>query len=397
MKYPRLLKISTLILISFVFIPAYCQSLSTQSTKKYWSIDAFYQFGKVLPTNKFVKGVNANADEIDDFQALSVQLTYQTNGKHLWERAYNFPKWGGGLYVGDFFDKVEIGYPIALYGFFVAPFKRWPKSSINYKLGFGFTFNWEAYNASDNRYNIATGAGETVYIDLGMHYEYNFTGRLSADVGFSLSHFSNGALKKPNFGFNTLAPRLRLRYDLQDARPVSSRQMIAAYDKHFEYNFSVFVGTKQVFFDTANVELKKKYSGVYFPIFGISAVANYQVSYKSKLGAGITFAYNGTVNAQLDVQDGEVDEIEVPFTDHVAVSIYPSYELVVNRMSLILQPGFYVIRKRIPGKDTWVYYRIGLKCHISEQLFAGINLRANSLKESDFIEWSVGYRLIRKH
>lgn len=364
--------------------------------KKYWSIGAFYQLGKVLPTNKFVRGVNTNADAIDDVQAFSIQATYQTNGKHLWERLYNFPRWGGGVYVGDFFNRQEIGYPIALYGFFSAPFHRWGKSSLNYELAFGFTFNWEAYNASDNRYNIAIGAGETVYIDLGMNYEYDFTGRLSADLGFSVTHFSNGALKKPDFGFNTLAPRLRLRYDLQQDTPSFDRQKMPDYDPRFEYNFSAFAGTKQVFFDTANVSLKKRYSGVYFPIVGISTVANYQISHKSKLGIGTSFVYNGTVNAQLDVQNGEVDEVEVPFGNHLAVSVYPSYELVVNRLSLVLQHGFYVLRKKIPGKPARVYYRIGLKYHFSEPFFAGINLRANSLKQSDFIEWTVGYRLLSK-
>ena len=110
----------------------------------------------------------------------------------------------------------------------------------------------------------------------------------------------------------------------------------------------------------------------------------------------MTFAYNGTVNAQLDVQDGELDEVEEPFRSHLAISVYPSYELVVNRLSLVLQPGFYVARKKIPGQKSAVYYRIGLKYHLSKNFFAGINLRASSLKESDFIEWNVGYRLLKR-
>nr|WKN36153.1 acyloxyacyl hydrolase [Tunicatimonas sp. TK19036] len=363
--------------------------------KKYWSIGVFYQLGTVLPTNKFVRGTNAAVDAIDDFQAFSAQLAYQTNGKHVWEQRYHFPRWGGGVYIADFFNRKELGYPIALYGFFIGPFRRWEKSSFNYSLSFGFTFNWEPFNAKDNQYNIAIGAGETAYIDLGMNYEYNFTETLSGDLGFSVTHFSNGALKKPNFGLNVLAPRLRLRYNLQEDTPTFDKSAFPEYRARFEYDFSAFAGTKQVFIDTSNVDLKKKYSGVYFPIVGFSAVANYHVSYKSKLGVGATLAYNGTLNAQLDVQDGELDDIDVPFVSHLAMSVYPSYELVVHRVSLMLQPGFYILRKKIPDVNSWVYYRIGIKYHMWENFFIGINLRANSLKESDFIEWSVGYRLLR--
>ena len=399
MNFTSLIKNFLITIVLFFATVSHSKSQSADTAvvmKKYWSIGAFYQLGKVLPTNKFVRGTNYAADAIDDVQAISAQFAYQTNGKHGWEHLYNFPRWGGGVYVGDFFNAQEIGYPVALYGFFIAPFARWSNSSLNYEISFGFTFNWEAFNATDNRYNIAIGAGETAYIDLGMNYEYNFPGRFSTDVGFSVTHFSNGALKKPNFGFNTLAPRLRLRYDLQEDNPSFGRSALPDYDPQFEYNFSVFAGTKQVFFDTSNVDLKKRYSGVYFPILGISSVANYQVTYKSKLGIGVNLAYNGTVNAQLDVQDGELDEVEEPFRSHLAISVYPSYELVVNRLSLVLQPGFYIARKKIPGQKSLVYYRIGLKYHLSANFFAGINLRASSLKESDFIEWSVGYRLFRK-
>ena len=47
--------------------------------------------------------------------------------------------------------------------------------SFDYNLGFGFTMNWESFEVSQNTYNIALGAEQSVYIDFGpeMNYRLN--------------------------------------------------------------------------------------------------------------------------------------------------------------------------------------------------------------------------------
>jgi hypothetical protein len=39
------------------------------------------------------------------------------------------------------------------------------------------------------------------------------------------------------------------------------------------------------------------------------------------------------------------------------------------------------------------YQRIGLKYHIFENIFAGINVRAYDFSIADYIEWNIGYRI----
>jgi hypothetical protein len=83
-------------------------------------------------------------------------------------------------------------------------------------LGFGATFNWQAFNPLTNKYNVAIGAGESFLIDAGLNFDYQLTNRINLSLGFSLTHFSNGALKKPNFGINTIAPKVSLKYNFRD-------------------------------------------------------------------------------------------------------------------------------------------------------------------------------------
>ncbi len=361
-------------------------------SRRLLALQAVYQNGYVFATNPFLKGINAEAEKIKAFQAFSVKLSLQTTGKNNWEQLYNFPQYGIGLYVADFYNPGEIGIPIAVYGFFNAPFKRWDKLSFNYEIGFGATFNWRAYNPVTNQYNIAIGAGTSFLIDAGLNLEYLLTKRIEFAAGFSLTHFSNGALRKPNFGINTFAPKVSLKYKFFD-KPVFVSQAISKFIPENEWLISAYGGIKNVIFDSVSLPVLEKYEGLYFPVFGISSTFNRQVSHKSKIGFGATLSYNGAVNAQAVIENNELEAVDSKFSDKILLSIYPSYELVINRASLILQPAFYIYHKKLTNQSPVFHQRIGLKYLITDHIFIGITLVDYKFHVSDFIEWNIGYRI----
>lgn len=375
---------------------AQSRSDSTQSANenlhKPLALHVMYQDGYVFATNPFLKGINSNHVRIDDFRALSLKLSWQTTGSKLWEECYKYPYYGLGLYAADFYDPKEIGYPVAVYGFFNAPFIRMQRFAFTYEIGFGATFNWKAYNPVSNQYNVAIGAGESFFIDAGLNLQYVVFKKITLDAGFSLTHFSNGALRKPNFGINTVAPKLSLMYNFSQPL-VFKQQAIPAYRPENEWIVSVYGGVKNVIFDSVNLPVMEKYEGLYFPVFGISTTFNRQVSYKSKLGFGATLTYNGAVNAQAAVENNELEARSSRPGDKILLSIYPSYELVVNKVSLVLQPAFYIYRKKLINQSPAFHQRIGLKYHISDRLFVGITLVDYQFHVSDFIEWNLGYRM----
>ncbi|MFB6318992.1 acyloxyacyl hydrolase [Saccharicrinis sp. FJH54] len=393
------MKIIYTLFFLFCVVVAMAQTDSTQIKKhnflNYSSLQFMYQNGHVFATNDFFRGTNTEAEKITAYQAFAIKLATQTTGDKLWQQIFNYPYWGAGIYTADFYNPEEIGNPIAIYGFFNAPFHRWENLTFNYEIGFGATFNWKSFNPVTNQYNVAIGAGESFLLDAGMNLEYYLTDKIALNAGFSLTHFSNGGMKKPNFGLNTIAPRVSLKYDLHE-KPEFIHREVPDFSPESEWLISFYGGAKNVVFDNVDIDILEKYEGVFFPEFGFSLDYNRRISYKSKIGAGMSFSYDGSIASQVAVNNNELEAVDGPFTDKLMISIYPSYELVANRISLVLQPSFYLYRKHIDTLTPVFHQKVGLKYYLTDKVFAGIKLRAYKFHVSDFVEWNIGYRFYRK-
>lgn len=359
---------------------------------KQLTIGLIYQNGYVFPTNNFVRGNNIEKEPINSYQTFGLKLSKQSTGKNAWEQLYKYPNYGIGFSFFDFHEPEAVGRPFSFYGFFEAPFVRGQKLCFNYEIGFGATFNWKSYNPLTNQYNIAIGAGESFIIDAGLNLLYNLTRQLDLKAGFSLTHFSNGALKKPNFGLNTIAPKIGVSYHFKQT-PDFIKTEIPKFDPKNEWLISVFVAAKNVIFDSVDINITEKYEGVFYLISGISSVYNRQISHKSKIGLGVSMAYNGAIDAQVAVENNELETISSPFINKLQISIYPSYELVVRRVSMVLQPAFYLYRKKLENQSPVFHQRIGLKYYFYKNFYASIILHDYDFHVSDFIEWNIGYRI----
>ena len=391
MKSIHIIIISVFLQFTFIKSILSQNSDSLKITKNHFSFIGSFQRGYVFPTNRFLSGDNSEHEKTNSIQAFSLKFIKQTTGNNDWQVNYNYPTYGVGIYSANFFNPDELGSPIALYGLFAAPFHRWKKLSLDYELGLGIAFNWKCYNPINNPENISIGAKQSVYLDAGMGLNYMINKRFSLLAGFSLSHFSNGALKQPNFGINTIAPKLNLRYNLQKDDIKYEKQKLPAFKKKNEWLFSIFGGAKNVIFDSLNIGLIAKYEGVDYLVTGFSTSYNRQISYKSKLGFGVELNYDGAYNAQVAIANNSMVRVKSPFTDKLQLSVFPSYELVVDRLSFLFQPSFYVVRKKTSNMTPVFFQRLGLKYYVSKNLFAGMNLRAFQFHVSDFLEWNVGY------
>lgn len=392
---PPILKLAIcfVLLWSFNIYMAKAEKSDTLKIKESFVVSSYAQYGEVLATNPYLKLANTMNNATNEFAALSFQLLKQTTGAKIWEQKFGYPCYGLGIYSASFFNNNQFGTPIALYGVFKAPFKRWNKFSLNYEAGFGLTFNWEAFNPSENNYNISLGATESVFIELGANLSYELSPHFDLGFGYSFTHFSNGALKSPNFGLNTFSPKISLEYRINRFKPHFAKQSTPPFIKNTSIDFSIFGGAKNVIYKGNDVDTITKYKGVYYPIYGFTTAINRQLSYKSKFGFGMSLSYDGSYNSTVFVDNGELEPTEGFHGNKLSLSIFPSYELVVNKLSVVIQPGFYVLRKHSANKEPATYQRLGIHYQIGSNLFAGINLRAYNYHVSDFIEWTIGYRL----
>ena len=384
----------TAFLLLILEIP-YAHAAFSDSTKTaHFNIFSGYaQYGKVLATNPFLKQAITDGDSHIEYASFSLQYLKQTTGEKEWERIFNFPTYGLGIYTANFFDNKGFGTPIAFYGVLKAPFRRWGKWSLNYDSGFGLTFNWKSFNPSANNFDISLGARETVFIDLGINLKYRLNDQYNLSLGYSFTHFSNGALKVPNFGLNTFSPKISIEYNLQKFVLPSKVSPTGPFPINTFLDISFFGGIKNVVYNGNNPDSVNNYKGVYYQVYGVNATLNRQVTRKSRIGFGCSFSYDGSYNSTAYIDHGELEPVEGFHKDKLSLSIFPSYELVIYRLSVIVQPGFYLFRQQSADKKPVAFQRLGLHYQLGRNLFTGVCLRAYDYHVSDFIECTLGYHL----
>jgi Lipid A 3-O-deacylase (PagL) len=381
-------------MFTFLEIPIGRAAVSdTIKTAHFGIYSGYAQYGNVLATNPFLKQAITDGDRHIEFAAFSLQYLKQTNGEKEWEKNFNYPTYGLGIYSAKFFDNSGFGTPIAIYGVLKAPFRRWGKLSLNWDTGFGLTFNWKSFNPAANNFDISLGARETVFIDLGINLKYRLNDQLDLSLGYSFTHFSNGALKVPNFGLNTFSPKISLEYNLQRFIPPAKEFPTAPFPKYTSLDFSFFGGIKNVVYNGSSPDSVNKYKGVYYQVYGMNTTLNRQLTRKSKIGIGCSISYDGSYNSTAYIDHGELEPVEGFHKDKFSLSIYPSYELVIYRLSVVVQPGFYLFRQQSVDKKPVPYQRLGLHYQLGSNLFTGVCLRAYDYHVSDFIEWTLGYHL----
>jgi len=397
------------LLITILVLTVSTQAADTTIVKKNRyakSLRLFYQAGSVLPTNSFVEGDNAAGEPIDYYQAVSLQYGIETDGRKLWQQLYGYPTWGFGFYSVNFFSPNELGTPSAIYTFINAPLiKRFKHWSINYEIGFGLTYNWKKFDFETNPFQYAIGSSNTVFIDAGLNADIMLGKRFNFTAGFTFTHFSNGATRVPNLGINLFAPRVGLKYMFKD-RPEFIKVEVPKYNDDWEWIILFAASSKQMGFKvTSNNDTS--YVAETYGVFTLSTGINRQISHKIKFGLGIDMGYDGAYNSYISYQNNETTEKLNAGDNKFAFGAYGSFELVVNRLSVVIQPGWYIYRddwqipdtpaptgisypRRKPGGS---FQRIGLKYHVFENVFAGINVRAYDFSIADYIEWNIGYRI----
>jgi hypothetical protein len=358
-------------------------------------IRGYYQFGKVVASNAFVKGTNMAGEPVGYAQTFSLEFGKQTIGTKAWQQSYGYPSFGAGLAISDYFNPHEIGTPVSLYGFFIGPFKRGKYISLNYEVGVGLTYNGKHYNPETNPYNLATGSYVTTYIDLGWNLAFCLTQKVDLDLGLHFMHSSNGSVIEPNLGMNTLVARVALRYNFSTTPPVYLKHENTPFLKNWEWLAQAGWGPKQITYDTVPGGTSDFTKTFNYEIFVLNTAILRQVSRKIKLGLGLELVYDGANDPGITTSNGKKIRETVSFNKNLLFSGYGSLELVIDRLSVCIQPGLYLVRTKSSGSSPAFYQQLGLKYHLlkNRNLFAGISLRAYDFQAADFIDLNLGYRI----
>ena len=184
-------------------------------------------------------------------------------------------------------------------------------------------------------------------------------------------------------------------------------QEVPKYKDNWEYIVLFAASSKQLgYMVTSNNDTT--YVAETYGVFTLSTGVNRQISHKVKFGLGADLGWDESYNSYIEYENNKTTAKKDAGTGNkLSVGVYGSFELVVNRLSVVVQPGWYLYReewqipegtppegvsypRRVPGSS---YQRIGLKYHVFRDVFAGINVRAYDFSIADYIEWNIGYRI----
>ena len=331
------------------------------------------------------------------YDALTAAFGWQTDGSETWHHVHNFPSYGIGLYTAWLDNKGEIGQPVSVYGFYRGTLMRSGAHRVGYHVELGLAFNWDCYDALTNEKNITIGSPATVHIGLGAEYTYTVAKRLAIGVGGGLTHFSNGAVRKPNKGLNLGSAQVRVVYLLEEERlPV--RRLDYGKPKGNEVDVTFGFGVKSWEVDTVrHPEFGSEYQNdAKYALATLTATFLHRYCHRGKYGAGLTGVYDEWLDSDVRQVDGKAQPILGPLRHRLCAGAFATHELCIDRLAIVTQLGFYFKQPKFEDKGQKKdisFQRAGVKYTLPFNMQVGLNIFAHRLTKADFIEWNLGYAI----
>ena len=119
----------------------------------------------LIPTNEFFAGENAAWQPLRKSVSAHLKYSFRFHPDSRYGKLYPHTYQGIGVSYHSFFDKAEIGTPVAVYAFQGARITRLSsRLSLDYEWNFGASFGWKKYHPGTNAYNYVVGSKINAYI-----------------------------------------------------------------------------------------------------------------------------------------------------------------------------------------------------------------------------------------
>lgn len=376
--------------ILFVFFAIIlCRSQDQDSIKRNPLLfSASAEYGSILPTN-----VQLTYYDNLRYAGYSAQVLKQTTGKKDWEKLFNYPLYGIGVYAFDFLDNKKMGSPFAVYAIYSSKIKEWNKLKWYYSANLGISFNSNPFDYDAAYYNTSVGSKTNMYISLGTGLYYEIGKHFDVGLNLKFNHLSNGAMKIPNKGLNAVAPQVSLVYYPERVNPVKDEIIASKIKKYNTWEVSVFGGKKNVFYRGDNRDDIRLYDGFDYSVYGAEAFYMRQYSAKSAYGLGLGVTKDEQYNHTMYVQDSVLYQKKRFSNDHVLLSVIPTYRLMIDRLYINVGLGYYVTKKNRKYDNSALFQRLSLQYQITDRFFASFGINAYDLHVANYLEWKLGYTL----
>ncbi len=342
--------------------------------KASWAYGANPYYGGVFRYKKDMDKL-----ELTHLHGLEVYVHKITNGRHTWEKLFNYPELGFAFEYYNYGVPGELGeaYSLTNYLDFTVNHQRRHKWRLN--IGTGFVYSTRRFHAEHNPENKAISS-KISYVARGtLHHEWQVNEQYFLNLNFSFRHYSNGKLNLPNNGMNFPLIGVGVKY-IPNPKPIHYVKDTTKYiNKRIRFNAMGSISWREVLQE----DIKHK-------AYSASVFVSKQVTKYNTLLLGVDGYYyeRESMIRALNVYKSQnlPEDFELDY-DGRQLALTVGSELLIGRMAVILQGGFYIYKPQLLYSD-W-YQRYGFKYSITDHVFARTTLKAHS-RTADMMEFGFG-------
>ena len=318
--YPTFLK-------RFGLIVILCISTLFARGQKGVSMESAAHLGVVIkhsPELTFdVKGASVGAE---------LNFKFQTFGKNEWEEWRNFPKFGVTAFWMRFGNESILGHAFAITPNLTIPLFDKKKWSGHFQIGTGIGYMTKKYDVVNNPKNNAIGSNITAAMLMRFYATRSINSDWKFNLGISLSHFSNGGSRLPNFGLNIPALMCGVSYTpraLQKEDYIFHKKSKKSLRK-FGIDIHSGYGLVQRF----------AIGGPRFPVYFVAVGGNYYLNRVNRLVSGFEYEQNKAVYF-FALHTGHSMTRNDAWRKASRLSFFVGDEFLFGRWSMNLQVGIY--------------------------------------------------------
>ncbi len=332
-------------------------------------IKADFHYGWLLPEyNLFNYFTN------DAIKGLKISLQKDLTGEKIWEMVYKYPTTGISAYYGSLGNDRVFGRVASVSPFISLPLYRKNNLSVYSKTEVGIAYVSEKFDIKNNFHNIAIGSNFNVWFSENIDLYYRINDKISLSAGTSFGHFSNANFAEPNLGLNFWTFYSGIDYYLtKKTKKITDK--IPDFIQKNEFAFIIAGSGKHT----------RRFADRLYFAGSLSAEYKRILGYKGALGAGLDLFYDTSIPDEM--RKAGIPEIQEIYK--LKSGIHLSQELIIGKLSLIIQEGFYIL---LTDKlNNQIMYNRGIvRYKISKNLFANLAMKTN-LWVLDVAELGLGY------
>jgi hypothetical protein len=320
------------------------------------------------------------------YGALEFRYGWQSKDPDKWPSRYNYATYGVGYYSGFVGNPEVLGKPNAVFGFVNFPLSNTSRRNVlEIGIALGLTYNLEPYDPESNPENDAIGSPFAAYFNLNFGAAYKMTRELDLVYGIDFTHFSNGRITTPNFGFNMYGLNLGLRYHYNADQKMVNNDVYTneLLQARFERpkpakNIKLRESSIEVYLAGGTVQNEED-KGTYKRYGVFSGALDYRFKFNSMhaVVAGFDYFWDSSL------------EPEYPETkDQMLTGLHVGYDFMFGRFAIRLHGGAYLTDDK--GK-TPSYLRAGFRYDITDWFFAQIAVKTQKTSRADWAEFGIGF------